>query len=111
MKLTRANTVQENPNELKHLVDSVPPWIGGFVFSFVLSFVRVIYEKEETTFVRIMLESLICGALTVATGSILEQMGYGQHWYLGVGGIIGFMGTQSVRALANRLLNKKVDKL
>lgn len=103
--------MHENPNTWSQIVDSLPPWVGGFVFSFILSAVRVVYEKEETTFTRITLESLICGSLTIATGSILEAMGYGQQWYLGVGGIIGFMGTQSVRAFANKLLSKKADKL
>lgn len=101
----------DNPNTWKQLFDSLPPWVGGFVFSFVLSVIRVIYEKEETTFTRIVLESLICGGLTIAIGSALQAMDYGQEWYLGVGGVIGFMGTQSVRAFANKLLAKKADKL
>jgi len=89
---------------------SEAPWFGGFLMAAIISALRVVYEKEETTFIRITLESLICGFLTVAAGSIFDAMGFGQNWYLGAGGIIGFMGSQSVRALANTYFNKKANK-
>ena len=73
-----------------------------------MSVLRVVYDKEETSFFRIMLESLICGGLTLAVGSALVAMGYGPGWYLFCGGTIGFMGSQSIRALAHKLINKKV---
>lgn len=73
----------------------------------VISFLRVVYDKEETNFFRIMLESLICGALTITTGSALSAMGYSENWYLFCGGVIGFMGSQSIRALAYAIIKKK----
>ena len=75
----------------------------------VVSILRIVYDKEETSFIRIALESLICGALSVAAGSALDAMGYGQNWYLFCGGVIGFMGSQSIRAIANRVITKKLD--
>ena len=73
-----------------------------------MSVLRIVYDKEETSFIRILLEGLICGALTVTVGSALVALGYGQNWYLFCGGAIGFMGSQSIRVLAHKVINKKV---
>ena len=85
------------------------PWVGGALMAAATASLRVIYDQKETHWVRIILESLICGMLTVAVGSALVAMGYGQNWYLFCGGAIGFMGSQSVRALANNILRKNID--
>ena len=96
------------PDNLHNLLDHTRPWVGGAIIAIVISVLRIVYDKEETSFIRICMESLICGALSVSAGSALEAMGYGQNWYLFCGGVIGFMGSQSIRALANRLINKKL---
>ena len=71
------------------------------------SVLRVIYDQEETKFTRILLESLICGTLTLTVGSALRALGY-EDWYMFCGGAMGFMGSQTVRALAYKIINKKV---
>lgn len=95
-------------DQLKQFVENTPPWVGGALMAIVISALRVIYDKEETHFIRIALESLICGALSVSVGSALDAMGYGQNWYLFCGGLIGFMGSQSIRAFANKFITNKV---
>ena len=96
----------EQLRELSH--QPVPAWFGGAVMAIFISILRIVYDKEETSFVRIMLEAVICGALSVAAGSALDAMGYGQKWYLFCGGVIGFMGSQTIRALACRFIEKKL---
>ena len=83
------------------------PWMGGVVMAVVTSSLRIFYDQEETRLIRIIIESLLCGALTVTAGSAMMGMGYGPDWYLACGGTIGFAGTQSVRALAYNIINKK----
>jgi lambda family phage holin len=85
------------------------PWLGGVLMAGVMSTLRIIYDREETHWLRIVMEGIICGGLTVAAGSALVAMGYDQGWYLFCGGAIGFMGSQSVRALAYKLIKKKTD--
>lgn len=97
-----------NPVNWSEIMTNLPPWIGGAVMAVMVSILRIIYDHEETSFQRIMLESFICGALSVSAGSALNAMGYGQNWYLFCGGFIGFMGSQSIRALANKLLDRKI---
>ena len=99
----------DSPNTWTTILNSLPPWVGGFFMATIIAVLRVIYDQEETVWWRIALESLICGALTIAAGSLLSAMGFGQNWYLGAGGIIGFMGSQSVRAAADKFVMKKVS--
>jgi len=85
-------------------------WIGGAMLAILTSVLRVVYDQEETRPLRIFLESAICGSITVTFGSALVAMGYDQSWYLFIGGSVGFMGSQWIRALANRLINKKIGE-
>jgi len=95
------------PDNLHKLLDHTHPWVGGVVMAVVMSTIRIIYDKKETNLLRIVMESFICGALSVSAGSALDAMGYGQNWYLFCGGFIGFMGSQSIRALANKYITNK----
>ena len=90
--------------------NGLPPWAGGLIMAIAVSVLRVVYDKEETSAIRIALESLICGALTVSAGSAVAAMGFGDDWYLFIGGVFGFMGSHSIRMLAMRFLKNKVDQ-
>lgn len=98
----------DNPNTLIRFFEGLPPWVAGAFMACVVAALRVVYDKEETSFIRIMLESLICACLTIAAGSAMNAMGFGPNWYLGAGGFIGFMGSQSIRALANKVISKRI---
>ena len=95
------------PDSIHKLLEHTHPAVGGAIMAIVMSVVRVVYDRKETSILRIVLESLLCGALTVSAGSALDAMGYGQNWYLFCGGMIGFMGSQSIRALANKYITNK----
>ena len=86
------------------------PAAGGIVMAIIISILRVFYDADETSFRRILLESMLCGALTLAGGSAFRMMGYGPEAYMFCGGAIGFMGSQSIRVLAYRWLGKKAEE-
>lgn len=88
----------------------VPPIILGVIMAVVIALIRVVYEQEETSVIRVMLEGLLCGALAVVAGTGIEAMGLDQNWVLFSGGMVGFIGSQSIRAYANTLIKNKVDK-
>lgn len=89
-------------------IPNLPPEAGGAIFAIIVAILRVIYGKEETKFSRILLESLICGGLTLTVTSAIAALGYSDQWMFFAGGSIGFMGSQAVRAIAVKLINKKV---
>lgn len=93
---------------IKSAMDAAHPGWGGFMMAVMISVVRVIYDRDETSFMRIMMESVICGFLSVAAGSAMSAMGYGESWYLFAGGTIGFLGSQVIRAFAYKFISRKV---
>ncbi len=94
------------PHNLAELINE-HPWFGGFIMAILTSLMRIIYDHEETSLVRILLESLICGAITLTIGSGLMELGYGPGWYLACGGSVGFMGSQTIRAFAYKVIKRK----
>ena len=96
---------------LERLLEFVShPSVGGIVMAIIISILRVFYDADETSFRRILLESILCGALTLAGGSAFKMMGYGPEAYMFCGGAIGFMGSQSVRAFAYRWIGRNEEK-
>lgn len=72
---------------------------------------RVIYEDDGSCWwrfsKRLVFEGVVCASLGWAAGSTLAALGYGMHWYLICGILVGFFGTESVRQLVTKILNKK----
>ena len=108
--MSKSNTSARVGRHVNEFLNNIPPWAGGALMAVLISVLRVIYDRDETSFIRIMLESLICGALSVSAGSALDALGYGQNWYLFCGGVIGFMGSQSIRAIATRVIARKTGR-
>ena len=86
----------------------LPPEIMGIVLAMSIGLVRVVYDENETKPIRILMESLVCGGLSVTATAAIMALNLDSNWAVFCGGIIGFMGTVTVRALALKLINKKL---
>lgn len=102
--------MQDLIDGIKAAVDNVQPSAVGVLLAVFVSVLRVVYDREETSWVRILLESLICGSLTLAGGSAAEALGYGNGLYLFFGGVIGFMGSAAVRNFAYKMIGREISK-
>lgn len=60
--------------------------------SMIIAALRVAYDDKESTWTRILLESLICGLLTVIAGLGAKSMGLSDAWSYFFGGILAFVG-------------------
>lgn len=78
--------------------------------SFVLAFLRTIYQGQEPSWVRRLLESAICGLITLSSGFAIDAMGMSGDWEYALAGGIGFLGTEYIRTIATRFINLKVEK-
>lgn len=87
----------------------ISPTVMGVVLAVVISVLRVIYDKEETKPLRIMLEALLCGSLAVVAGSAINAMGMSQDWTLFAGGVVGFIGSQTIRNFAIIHIKNRVE--
>lgn len=79
--------------------------LGGVLLSVVMAALRVAYTGGgwKKTF----LEGLTCGALTLTAVSALEYFDLPQQLTLAIGGLIGFIGVEQIRALALRFVGNR----
>lgn len=79
------------------------------ILSFVLAFLRSIYQGREP-WLRRLVESALCGLITVSAGFAVDAMGWHGDWKYAVAGGIGFLGTEYIRGVAKRVIERKVEK-
>jgi len=93
------------------LTEKFTPEIIAILMSMALAVVRVIYDRDETRPLRIFLEAIICGLLTMTAGSAVQAMGLSSDWTLFAGGLIGFLGSAVVRSIAvSAIQNRAIKK-
>ena len=80
------------------------------LLSFVLAFFRTIYQDQEPRWLRRFLESALCGLITLSAGFAINAIGVHGDWKYAVAGGIGFLGTEYIRGIAKRFIDRKVDK-
>ncbi|RMQ98467.1 Holin [Pseudomonas savastanoi pv. glycinea] len=89
---------------------SNPLWQGA-IMAVLISFLRVLYDAKETSKSRIVLEALICGALSLVASSLIEWMEWPPSLSVAAGGSIGFLGVTAIRELVARFIGRKVDSV
>jgi lambda family phage holin len=90
------------------LVLSNPLWQGA-IMAATVSLLRVLYDAKEQNIWRVLSESLICGALSLSSSSIIEWMAWPPSLSVAAGGAIGFIGVTAIRELIIRFLGRKAD--
>jgi len=86
------------------------PEIMAPLLSFVLALLRTIYQNQEPSWLRRLLESVICGMLTLSAGFAISAMGMNNDWKFAVAGAVGFAGTEYIRTVAQKFIDRKIDK-
>ena len=94
---------------IKQLITDVPEWALASVFSFLMSVFRCYMSEKEDRLSRVVVESLICGGLTMVACSIIYATGVDQLYVWAAGGTIGSIGSASIKILALKLAQKKID--
>lgn len=102
--------MSDNPDNWVSILNKLPPEIVGVLMAMFIATLRVIYDKEETRPVRIMLEALICGALSLTASSAIVALELNINWAVFAGGVIGYVGSATVRAIALKLIHRKINK-
>lgn len=82
----------------------------GALMASIIAFLRILYDGKETRWTRIGLESLICGALSLAASSALGFFGAPESLSIAVGGAIGFLGVTTIREFLVRWAGKRADQ-
>ena len=91
-------------------LSGIPPEMAGVLMAMVIAALRVIYDPDETKPMRVFLESMICGGLSVAATAAIFALGLSPMWAVFAGSVIGFLGSMAVRTMAMNAISKRIDK-
>lgn len=86
-------------------VDAHWPTLYGFILSLVISWLRVTYSGRGMR--QRLLESLLCGAISLSVMSGMDMLGIPATASGFVGGSIGFLGVEKIREFAARMLDRR----
>lgn len=78
------------------------------VLSFVLALFRTMYQDKEPNWMRRIIESAMCGMITLSASYGIDAMGLNGDWKYVAAGSIGFLGADYIRGVAHKFINKKV---
>ncbi len=99
--------------------DNIPTWISKIadfpglapvLMAVIIATLRVVYDKEETRFSRIATEGALCGALALAVHYAVKAAEWNSEWSVFFGAMIGYLGSQYVRQIAMKFIEKKIEK-
>lgn len=80
----------------------------ALVLTVLTSVVRVIYDNEEIRPIRVGLEAVLCGCLSVAASYAIAALGLDMAWAVFSGGVIGFLGADFIRFIARRYVSRRI---
>lgn len=83
------------------------PAVKGAAMAVVIAYLRVMYDGKETHRVRIMLESLLCGALSLCATSVIAWLQLPGDLAIAVGGSVGFIGVNAMRERILRFIDSR----
>lgn len=77
--------------------------VGAVLLAFAMAGMRIAYNGGGWK--KMLLEGLLCGALTLTVASGLEYLSLSKSLSIGIGGGIGFIGVEQFRHIVLNILN------
>lgn len=99
-----------NPDNWVGVINKLPPGIAGVFLAMFVAVLRVLYDKKETRPMRILLESAVCGGLSLTATYGILAMGLDSNWAIFTGGVIGYLGAETVRGFALTFIRRNIKK-
>jgi lambda family phage holin len=94
--------------DIVEIINNLPPALSGGLMAMFIATLRVVYDKEETRPIRVMLEATICGCLAITVSYLVDALGIDRDWSMFLSGVIGYLGSHKVKRVAVKFLEKKV---
>ena len=98
------------PDRIVQALNNLTPATAGLLMALFVSILRIVYDDKDARFTRILLESTICGALTITINSGVMAMGFGPSWAVFIGGTVGYLGSSKIRIIAVALISKRTSQ-
>lgn len=88
----------------------MPAALQGAIMAVMVAVLRVYFDERENRLGRILLEAVICGALSLMGSSLIHTIGLPPTLAVFIGGIIGFVGVEQVRSWLRSYVQSRVDR-
>lgn len=81
------------------------------VLAAVTALLRAAYDDDEPKWLKIMLESSVCGFVAIGVGAGLAEFGFdSDNARLAAASCVGLYGVDWVRNIGNRIADKRIKK-
>ena len=100
--------MHEEGTTLTKLIDSIPEPFRAALLAGVVAFLRIIYDGNESRWVRRILEAALCGAIALGVAHLVDALGMTQGWATFLGASIGLFGADQVREWGRRIAERRV---
>lgn len=100
-----------NPSNWPDLLELLQSWwrgdtpLGAVLLSVFMAGLRIAYSGGGWK--KMLLEGLLCGALTLTFASALEYFDFPKSLSITIGGGVGFVGVDAIRAFAMKYLGNR----
>ncbi|MBK0003156.1 phage holin, lambda family [Erwinia sp. S43] len=100
-----------NPHNWAEFSEIIAAWwrgdtpVGSVLLAFVMAVLRIAYTGGGWK--KMVLEGLLCGALTLSVASGLEYLELSRSLSIAIGGGIGFIGVEQFRKVLLAILNTR----
>lgn len=91
-------------------INSLPAPAHAFIMAAIVAPLRVMYDDRKAKWSRIVLESVLCGSLSVGLCGVTEWLGIPQSIAVFIGSSVGFLGVVQVREIAMKIIGKKMGE-
>lgn len=101
----------KDPSFLQMLYDMIneSSTIQGALMATIIATLRILYDETKPRPFRVILEALICGALSLCVTSIIDIFQLPNSAAITIGGTIGFIGVNTLRDFIIKCINKRTD--
>ena len=87
---------------------SNPPAKGALAGT-IIALLRIMYDDREPNTVRRLLEAALCGSIAWVTAYVLPAIGLSADTSVFIGGMVGLLGADKIRSLANTFARRKAS--
>lgn len=92
------------------LIDKIPAVIKSSVLASITAFVRVSLDRKEVKCVRRIMEAGFCGLIALSLYYGIRALGLSDDWAVFFGGMVGWLGSDTIRAISKKWALKRVEK-
>lgn len=102
-------SVDKDPGFWASIVDIFKNHGFAAILTFVLSYVRIIYDNDEPRTLRQLIEATLGGLIVLTVGLTCEHLGLPVGWSYFAAGFIGLVGVDQVRVFARKWTQRRLS--